>query len=149
MADPAVAAVGVGSAALPSVVPTLRTQVSGSDLRAPISQDPREADKSLQEMREAARQFESYFTFMLLKEMRKSIPKDGILSSGLGHDIYQSMYDEAIAEEMSKTGGLGLSKALMDQYLRTSGGSGSSLLFKLPAVVTEKGADPIFRSGDR
>ncbi len=138
MADSPVAAVGMGKAALPAVVSASQSpEVAGA------------AKKSLQEMKEAARQFESYFTYMMLKEMRKSVPKDGILSSGLGHDIYQSMYDEAIAEEMSKTGSLGLSKALVDQYQRTSGGTESSSLFKLPEAVSDKGAESLLKGGHR
>jgi len=151
MADSGVAAVGVGKASLPPVVPILHTEVSISGLQTPMLQGPRNANQPLQEMKmkEAARQFESYFTYMMLKEMRKGIPKDGILSSGVGYDIYQSMYDEAIAEEMSKTGGLGLSKALMDQYIRTSGGSDSSPLFKFSEAISEKGAEPVFQNVGR
>ena len=149
MAD-SVAAVGMGASRLPSIASASRSPGTENDLRlsgAPTASDP---DKSLQAMKEAARQFESYFTYMMLKEMRKSVPKDGILSSGIGHDIYQSMYDEAIAEEMSKTQGLGLSKALVDQYLRTSGGmAGPPPMFKLPEAVSDKGSESLLGSGRR
>ncbi len=102
-------------------------------------------DADLAKLKEAAQQFESYYIFMMLKEMRKTVPKDGLLSSGLGHDTYISMYDEAMAEEMSKTGTLGLSDALIEQYRRSAAVGGNVVPLKLPEGISEKGQEELMR----
>ena len=44
----------------------------------------------------------------MLKTMRESVPKDGLLSGGKGEEIYTSMLDEALSKEMSERGGIGI-----------------------------------------
>jgi flagellar protein FlgJ len=73
-------------------------------------------------LREAARQFESLFTRMLLKSMREAS-----LGEGLGDSdetkFYQDMYDQQLAVTLSKGDGIGLAQRLMEQLIRTGGGS--------------------------
>jgi len=103
--------------AIPAEVPTMQREGDGQVKIAPqISSAEKMAG-----MKEAAQKFESYYIYMMLKAMRKTVPEGGILSSGLGHDVYTSMYDEAIADEMARTGSLGLSKLLMEQYMKSEG----------------------------
>jgi Rod binding domain-containing protein len=103
------------------------------------------SDADIAKLKEAARQFESYYIFMMLKEMRRTVPKEGLLNSGLGHDTYISMYDEAMAEEMSKTGTLGLSDALVEQYRRSAAVGGNLVPLKLPEGISEKGQEELMR----
>ena len=68
-------------------------------------------------LKEAARQFESLFTQMLLKSMReanKSFGEDSLFGSDQG-DMYQDMFDDQIAMQMSKGKGLGLADMLVRQ----------------------------------
>ena len=68
-------------------------------------------------LKEAARQFESLFTQMLLKSMReanKSFGEDSLFGSDQG-DMYQDMFDDQIAMQMSKGKGLGLADMLIKQ----------------------------------
>ena len=69
-------------------------------------------------IREAARQFESLFTNMLLKSMREAN-----LGEGLGDSeqtkFYQDMFDQQLAVQMSQGKGLGLAERLMQQLQRT------------------------------
>ena len=68
-------------------------------------------------LREAARQFESLFTQMLLKSMReanKSFGEDSLFGSDQA-DMYQDMFDDQIAMQMSKGKGLGLADMLVRQ----------------------------------
>lgn len=65
---------------------------------------------------EAAQAFEAYFISSMLKEMRKTIPQGGFINSGKGQEIYQSLLDEALAKKMSETGGIGLSRILIQKY---------------------------------
>jgi len=72
-----------------------------------------------QALREAARQFESLFTEMMLKAMREAK-----LGAGLGDseasDLYQDMYDQQLALQMSQGKGLGLADLLVQQLTRAS-----------------------------
>lgn len=68
-------------------------------------------------LKEAARQFESLFTQMLLKSMReanKSFGEDSLFGSDQA-DMYQDMFDDQIAMQMSKGKGLGLADMLVRQ----------------------------------
>src|SRR4051812_5783309 len=68
-------------------------------------------------LKEAARQFESLFTQMMLKSMRdanKSFGEDSLFGSDQG-DMYQDMFDDQIAMQLSKGKGLGLADMLVRQ----------------------------------
>lgn len=57
-------------------------------------------------------QLETLFTKLLLTEVRKSMPKDGGMFGGQSAQMYGDMFDQAIAESIGKSGGLGLAKQL-------------------------------------
>jgi flagellar protein FlgJ len=68
-------------------------------------------------LKEAARQFESLFTQMLLKSMReanKSFGGDSLFGSDQA-DMYQDMFDDQIAMQLSQGRGLGLADMLVRQ----------------------------------
>lgn len=68
-------------------------------------------------LKEAAKQFESLFTQMLLKSMRdanRSFSEGSMFSSSQG-DFYQDMFDDQISMELSKGKGLGLADVLVRQ----------------------------------
>ena len=67
---------------------------------------------------EAAIQFEAMFTRMLLKEMRETMPEDGMFSSK-EMSMFMGMLDEQLAEEIARQGGLGLAKD-MESYMHTA-----------------------------
>src|SRR4030095_3739716 len=73
-------------------------------------------------LKEAARQFESLFTQMLLKSMReanKSFGEDSLFGSDQA-DMYQDMFDDQIAMQLSKGKGLGLADMLIKQLAGSS-----------------------------
>ncbi|MGH8238605.1 MAG: glucosaminidase domain-containing protein [Steroidobacteraceae bacterium] len=72
-------------------------------------------------LKEVARQFESLFTQMLLKSMReanKSFGEDSLFGSDQG-DMYQDMFDDQMALQLSKGKGLGLADMLIKQLAGT------------------------------
>lgn len=89
------------------------------------------AAHSPQALKEAAQQFESLFTGMVLKSMREANFGDSLFGSDQ-EDMYQDMYDDQIASEISKGRGLGLADRLVQQLRRsglpgtTQGSSGTS-----------------------
>ena len=98
--------------ATPVVDPTFYADFGGlSALKRDVkANDP-------QAIREAARQFESLFTEMMLKSMREAK-----LGQGLGDsdqtDFYQDMYDQQLSLEISQGKGLGLADMLVQQLTR-------------------------------
>lgn len=73
-------------------------------------------DKKLME---ACQEFESIFVHMLLKEMRATIPEDGLVEKSMATKIFEDMYDEEVAKKISQTnGGLGIAKMLYEQMKR-------------------------------
>ena len=101
-------------------------------------------------IREAARQFESLFTNMLLKSMREAN-----LGEGMGDSeqtkFYQDMFDQQLAVQMSQGKGLGLAERLVQQLQRTglsppetplpAGAQGSAVAPTTPgSAMIDKGA---------
>jgi len=84
----------------------LRAKFAGKpDQKAPWLSEAK--DKKLQE---SCKDFESVFINMMLQSMRKTLPGDSLFGKSLASDIFQSMYDQNIASQVSKNGeGLGLS----------------------------------------
>ncbi len=76
-------------------------------------------NKDAEELKKLAKQFESVFVNLLIKSMRDTLPKDGLLSSH-SLDMYQSLFDEEVANEMAKSKGqgVGLADVLYSQLSR-------------------------------
>lgn len=70
--------------------------------------------KENKELKEACQGFEAIFLKTMLKNMRNSLPGEALFESDrLGMDIYKSMYDEYLSENLSKQGkGIGISEFL-------------------------------------
>jgi Rod binding domain-containing protein len=62
--------------------------------------------------------FESIFIAQMLKEMRKTIPKSGLLDGGSQQDMYLSLFDEELSKNLAKRGGLGLGKILYQNIMK-------------------------------
>ncbi len=70
-------------------------------------------------IRAAAQQFESLFTDMMLKSMREANPGSG-LGDSQETELYQGMYDQQIAVQMSQGKGIGLADMLVQQLTRNA-----------------------------
>jgi Rod binding domain-containing protein len=67
----------------------------------------------------AAKQWEAYFVHQLLKEMRKTIPKGGLLGESSASDTFYDMLDQQIAKNISENGSFGFSKFMMENMFRS------------------------------
>lgn len=72
---------------------------------------PNQDQRKIQ-LKKVCREFEAIFTQMLLKEMRNTIPENSFFGKSNASKIYQSMYDEALAQEISSRGSLGLAEQI-------------------------------------
>ena len=66
-----------------------------------------------QALKQAANQFEAMFMNMLLKSMRDSLPKDGVLDSD-GTRTYTSMLDQQLSQKLAGKG-MGLADMIVKQ----------------------------------
>ena len=72
-------------------------------------------------LKEAAKQFESLFTQMMLKSMRDANRSfsEGSMFASSQSDFYQDMFDDQISLELSKGKGLGLADVLVRQLAQS------------------------------
>lgn len=54
----------------------------------------------------------------MLKLMRQSIPKNGLLGNSPGKEVYESLMDQELAKSMSQRGGIGLGEVLYRRVLQ-------------------------------
>jgi Rod binding domain-containing protein len=66
------------------------------------------------DLMKACQDFESVFISYLFERMRAAGPQSS-LDSGLDHEIFTSMSDQETSKQLSRAGGLGLSKVIYDQ----------------------------------
>ena len=70
-------------------------------------------------LKKACADFESMLVFQLLKTMRQTVPKNGLLKPSQGKETYEMMLDQKIADDLANKGqGLGLQKMLYNQITR-------------------------------
>ena len=74
------------------------------------------------QLKEACSELEALFISYLLKEMRATIPKTGLISGGRAEEIYTSMLDTQISKEMASQRGIGLSSLILDRFESRPGG---------------------------
>ena len=69
--------------------------------------------QNAKELEDVAADFEAMLLSLLLQQMRKTIPKSGLLGEEAGCEVYQELMDQALAEEISEGRGLGLREMLI------------------------------------
>ena len=78
------------------------------------------SEAELQKLKKACADFESIFTYQLLKTMRQTVPKSQTGLGSFGKDTYTMMMDQKLAETIASKGeGTGLQKVLYDQMTQT------------------------------
>ncbi|MDO3378050.1 rod-binding protein [Geoalkalibacter halelectricus] len=81
----------------------------------PQTADPAVKRKDPEKLRAACQDFEALFVHAMFKEMRKTIPQDGLLPRGMAEDSFQEMMDWELARQTSRSGSLGIAEALYRQ----------------------------------
>jgi len=69
-------------------------------------------------LKEAAQQFEAIFIQQMYKEMRKTIPDDGLIPRGNADDVYTQLQDMEAAKITAQNGGIGLTEMMMQQLMK-------------------------------
>lgn len=92
----------IGSPMLPNAIPTAG---GGTGLET----------ERQETLKNACRDFESLFINYMLKQMRQTVPKDGLFRAGQAEQMYTSMMDSEVAKEISRQRGLGLAPIMYHQ----------------------------------
>lgn len=69
------------------------------------------------DLKELARQFESIFIQYMQKSMRSTVPKSGLFNS-FSLEMYESMFDQELAGQVSLKKGIGLADVLYKDLKR-------------------------------
>ncbi len=70
-------------------------------------------------LQKVSKDFESVFLAYLLKSMRQTVPKSDLLGDSQGSKIFGELRDEELAKNMASSGGIGLSRLLVEQLKRS------------------------------
>lgn len=78
-----------------------------------------QADKGMDQakLKKACQDFEAVFIGQLWKQMRSSVPQEGLLHSK-EEESYASMFDQELSLKMARSGGMGLGDMLYDNLSR-------------------------------
>ena len=71
--------------------------------------------KRSEKLEQACKDFESLFVSQLMKQMRKTVPQDGLLDGGSAEKIYTEMLDTEMAKSISNHRGMGLAAMMYRQ----------------------------------
>ena len=91
------------------------THQMDSALRTLTASNPSSFGQLDSKLEKACQEMESIFISYLFKEMRASINRSGLVSGGIGENIFTSMLDTELSKGIATRGGIGLSQILMDQ----------------------------------
>ncbi len=70
------------------------------------------------ELRRACQDFEAMFIYKLLQQMRRAVPKSGLFPDSHQKEMYQSMFDMEVSEQMARAKGIGLADRLYEDISR-------------------------------
>ncbi|MGE5422407.1 MAG: rod-binding protein [Ignavibacteriales bacterium] len=73
------------------------------------------SEKDEKRLKESCQEFEAIFVSELLKSMRATIPKGGMMGENFGQDVFQSMLDDEYSKKVSETKSIGLADMMFQQ----------------------------------
>ncbi len=96
----------------------------GVELRPDIAEiQPREEQSARdRELRKSCKEFESVFTYQLLRSMRRTVEKCDLFHGGSGEDVYEALLDQELSKSMAGMGERGLADLLYQQLRRKQTG---------------------------
>jgi flagellar protein FlgJ len=77
-------------------------------------------DSEMKKLKKLTADFESVFLYYVLKSMRNTVPKSGFIYGKGGEEIYRSMVDQEMAENMAERRETGISDILFKQLATPS-----------------------------
>ncbi|WP_437192234.1 rod-binding protein [Planctomicrobium sp. SH527] len=94
--------------AISSTAASLPISLMSDPMQGPVSQQPEAL----------AKQFESLFVSMLVKEMRQSSGSEDGLFPGDSSDTYGGMFDMFMGQHIAENGGIGMAESIREAVLK-------------------------------
>jgi Rod binding domain-containing protein len=110
-----------------TVPPTLLKPVPAIDVnRAPTAAageagPPLASDAARAKARDVAERFEGQFLGTMLQYMFQGVSTDGPFGGGFGEEMFRSVMTDAMAKQMTRAGGIGLSDTIQREILKMQG----------------------------
>ena len=77
--------------------------------------------KKPEQLQKASEDFEALFIYFMLRSMRKTIVKSELLDSGLGGEIYESLFDQELSRTIAHQTRLGIAEMIRNQLSDNTG----------------------------
>ncbi|RYF92486.1 MAG: chemotaxis protein chel [Caulobacteraceae bacterium] len=84
------------------------------------SQTP-SADAQRLKIKQAADNYESSFLSVMLAQMFKGVDTEAPFGGGKGEEMFKSFFTDAVAKQVTKSGGIGLSATVEREMLKMQG----------------------------
>ncbi|RCX13235.1 flagellar protein FlgJ [Anaerobacterium chartisolvens] len=110
---------GIGNDYIKSAVDSSINKASDDSFRQRLEKVMDQSSEK--ELKQACRDFEGMMLNILYKQMKATVPKSDLLPRDTGGDIFESMLDEQLVEEASKSGSAGLADVLYKQLSKQLG----------------------------
>lgn len=88
---------------------------TGIEFKNPEQLADKQRDRQL---RQACADFESIILEKFLKMARENAPEDGLLDGGFAEDMYRSLHDQELAQQLAAGPGMGFGEMLYQQINR-------------------------------
>jgi soluble lytic murein transglycosylase-like protein len=89
--------------------------------------------RDLAGLRQVATQFEALFYGQLLRAMRETVPENSFWGDSGGTQIYRQLHDQALADRMAQSGGLGIADLIVRQFQAGVDPAAEAPLIRRPA----------------
>ena len=90
---------------------TTATKLSKASAKKEATVDPKEQAK----IEDAAEQFEALLVQQMFNSMWQAVPQEGLLSGSNEEALYRDMFNQALAESLSKNQSLGIKDVIMKE----------------------------------
>jgi flagellar protein FlgJ len=96
-----------------------------------------------EKLKEACQEFESYFLYKMIRQMRQAIPESDLIPKSYANKIYEDMLDDEMSKKFAGMGGIGLADMMYKQIKRENAYSVSAnFLSSASPPTAEKTSDP-------
>lgn len=107
---------GINNNYVNNSIDTAKNKVSDEDFEKKLQSAMDKKDDK--ELKKVCQEFEGLMLNMLYKQMKATVPKSDLLPADTGREIFESMLDDKLVEESSKSRNLGLADILYKQLSR-------------------------------
>ena len=78
-------------------------------------------DMTRSKIKQSAQNFEASFLSVMLAQMFKGVETDAPFGGGQGEEMFKSFFTDAVAKQVSKSGGVGLAASVEREMLKMQG----------------------------